>query len=103
MLMAQKKLTNYYKNLKMKFKGSKGKLKVNTSTKFSDTLYVSSLKGSPTFEENEYNALLFEKAPEMLEMLKILIQDIEEEGNYSRQTGYDLEEAKQLIKSATEI
>lgn len=35
-------------------------------------------------------------------MLKILIEDIEEEGNYSRQTSYDITEAKQLIKEATE-
>jgi len=46
---------------------------------------------------------LASKAPEMLDMLKILIQDIEEEGNYSRQTNYDLEEAKRLIKEAPTI
>ncbi|MDV3636743.1 hypothetical protein CMU84_16455 [Elizabethkingia anophelis] len=52
--------------------------------------------------EMEANAKLISKAPEILEMLKILIEDIEEEGNYSRQTSYDITEAKQLIKEATE-
>lgn len=95
----------------MEFKGTRGKLH---SEFYKEDLYVnivtengSSVAGISTtddqFEEAMYYGKLLSKAPEMLEMLKILIQDIEEEGNYSRQTGYDLEEAKKLIKSATII
>lgn len=97
----------------MEFKGTKGNWKVDS---YDNTLVRPDIRYtnegicrcfSKNYTGNKFedqaNALLISKAPEMLEMLKILIQDIEEEGNYSRQTGYDIEEAKKLIKSATEI
>ena len=100
------------------FKGTKGKLTVKEAIGArGEVLYFNvQRKGNSIayFNQNPYteiptsldcakaNAVLFSKAPEILEMLKILIKDIEEEGNYSRQTSYDITEAKQLIKEATE-
>lgn len=98
----------------MEFKGTKGKWQVSqpdgkSITAKSDNgigYEVVVVQGgfmSKYSKIAKANALLASKAPEMLEMLKILIQDIEEEGNYFRQTGYDIEEAKKLIESATTI
>lgn len=88
----------------MEFKGTKGNWKVdeynNVSVGYNEIAFLNS--STPNLESRA-NAKLISKAPEMLEMLKILIQDIEEEGNYSRQTGYDLEEAKNLINEATNV
>lgn len=98
----------------MEFKGTKGRYHMPCGTTegssqclpnnvvFVGKLPIAKVYGN-NIEEATANTVLFKHAPEMLEMLKILIQDIEEEGNYSRQTGYDIEEAKKLIKSATEI
>ena len=83
------------------FKGTKGKWIVFSNAKYSDVVKIKSDKGSPTFRENEANALLISKAPEMLEML-IKIEDILNydtiEGNSPIQ-----ENIYKLIKEATEL
>lgn len=107
----------------MEFKGTKGQHKkvyqgdicigigVETSTNYFEMTAHSILPDCEDMSDKEVDKCLrtleadmtlYSKAPEILEMLKILIQDIEE-GNYSRQTGYDLKEAKKLIKQATTI
>jgi len=48
---------------------------------------------------DQYDALLISKAPEMLEMLKYFIGILEHTDGYQE----DIKEAKQLIKSATEL
>lgn len=50
--------------------------------------------------EAEANALLISKAPEMLEMLQLVVNDLEERG---RAYGDIYTMAKQLIKEATNI
>ncbi|MDR0266061.1 MAG: hypothetical protein LBJ04_22805 [Sphingobacterium sp.] len=97
----------------MEFKGTKGKFSFEID-EFHDLATIESnlVKNGPICEvritdsnlsEVPYDFNLMAHSKEMLEMLKILIQDIEDGGNYSRQTGYDLEEAKKLIESATTI
>ena len=85
----------------MKFKGTKGKRYINrfgnVVTENGEDAYMTSLMNK---EYKEVNALLISKAPEMLEIIKLLIDRLEEN---------DLKElsavkrAKQLIKEATEI
>lgn len=85
----------------MRFKGTKGKLKVITSVTYSNKLYVKSDEGNPTFEENEYNALLFEKASEMLDFISRISGEMLRNDFVLDEKWYD--QAQQLIKSATEI
>ena len=85
----------------MEFKGTKSKWYINrfgnVFTKNEEDAYMTSLMNK---EYKEVNALLISKAPEMLEIIKLLIDRLEEN---------DLKElsavkrAKQLIKEATEI
>ena len=85
----------------MEFKGTKSKWYINrygnVVTENEEVAYMPSLTKK---EHKEANALLISKAPEMLEMIKLLIDRLEEN---------DLKElsavkrAKQLIKEATEI
>ena len=56
------------------FKGTKGKWEVVSSEEYSDTIYLKNEYGAPSFKENEANALLVSKAPEMLEILKELLK-----------------------------
>lgn len=89
----------------MEFKGTKGKWERVGSIVYLDdnskTIY-------PYYEcggfgiEKEANALLISKSPEMLEMLKELLCDLED---VSIPTSMDdtLKRTKQLIKEATEL
>ena len=95
----------------MEFKGTKGKWNYENGTYLENTMFFSFNNGEvikvsninyndEATEETEANALLISKAPEMLEMIKLLIDRLEEN---------DLKElsavkrAKQLIKEATEL
>ena len=86
----------------MGFKGTKGKW-ITTESKLSvecNNEQICAMFSSRNIEEILANSLLISKAPEMLEMIKLLIDRLEEN---------DLKElsavkrAKQLIKEATEI
>jgi hypothetical protein len=86
----------------MEFKGTKGKWVFDSENVFTDDcssygniICESPVEWSESNKNWKANALLISKAPEMLEMLKKLIQpdlDIS-----------DLIEAENLIKGATEI
>ena len=90
----------------MEFKGTKGKWeRITSDWDLSQSVFLENteqeiceVKSKP--HKNLYDALLISKAPEMLEMIKLLIDRLEEN---------DLKElsavkrAKQLIKEATEI
>lgn len=93
----------------MEFKGTKGKWQIVESTidetKINtDSFRICEVKHykqqiddellEPSFLEGEYNALLISKAPEMLEMLIKLTTTMDYK---------NIEEAKQLIKEATEL
>jgi hypothetical protein len=52
-------------------------------------------------EEREANALLISKAPEMLEMLEIIVNADFNDGSWNYQACMD--KARQLIKEATEL
>ena len=54
----------------------------------------------PTSTEGKANAILISKAPEMLEMLEKLVNEIKSEYKSDNEL---LEEARILIKSATEL
>lgn len=96
----------------MEFKGTKGKWKLHKhafACVVSDesSLLVSNccgrtsnLNSDELYIEQQANALLISKAPEMLEMLKLWCMDMEERG---RAYGDCYEMTKQLIKEATEI
>lgn len=92
----------------MEFKGNKGKWRVeDEGTLYCDDIeivqcWVSLGQTSPTINECKANALLISKAPEMLEMLKELILDLEEV--IFPTSMYDtIKRTKQLIKEATEL
>ncbi|MGH1520583.1 hypothetical protein [Chryseobacterium sp. JK1] len=53
-------------------------------------------------DESEYNALLFTKAPEMLEEIKRLVKALKIVSPY-RVTGSVIDHAEKLIKEATEL
>lgn len=95
----------------MEFKGTKGKWRVDVHVGHQEieTRDVVQMNGgisickinrfSPheiPIEVQKSNALLISKAPEMLEMLKILIEG-------SKAPEWKIEKAKKLIKEATEI
>ncbi len=77
------------------FKGTKGKWEVLSSEEYSDTLYIKNEHGAPSFKENEANAILISKSPEMLDMLKFILPTFN-----GTKTG---EYIKQLIHEATNI
>ena len=52
------------------FKGTIGKWRVEISDKYSNEFYLHSDSSSCVFGEQESNALLISKSPEMLDMLK---------------------------------
>ena len=88
----------------MKFKGTSGEW-VSSYDKYDDEYLIRSK--TPAFiastinstEEDKANALLISKSPEMLEMLKDLL-DSWENGNFNDEQFVFV---KQLIKEATEI
>ena len=80
------------------FKGTKGKWQVTPMVNVSDgKKMICATQDNGTQEEMKANALLISKSPEMLEILKIILEgkcDIPE---------WKKEMAKQLIKEATEL
>jgi hypothetical protein len=82
----------------MEFKGTKGKWQVTPMVNVSNgKKMICATQDNGTQEEMKANALLISKSPEMLEILKIILEgkcDIPE---------WKKEMAKQLIKEATEL
>lgn len=92
------------------FKGTKGKWNYevvkNSSCKISiaDTSFAEIYlpHNADDITEMQYNALLISKAPEMLEMIQILLGDIEKGPvKWTRQEKITM--ARKLIKEATEL
>ena len=98
----------------MGFKGTKGEwnaFKLNEryvignekdSTLHFIDCWLKGIGGIKSNEEAKANSLLISKAPEMLKMLKTFVDDfdfINEGGNYN----YNIEQARKLIKEATEF
>lgn len=96
-----------------KFKGTKGKWEIDSFYNNFETIITSNgtricdvkhynqgeqdwTKNDPTKEEGKANAMLILKAPEMLEMLELML-------NNSDVPNEIFDKAKQLIKEATEI
>jgi hypothetical protein len=85
----------------MEFKGTKGKWVVSKAYKT-----ITDEKGFGITQENgiinsnewDYNAQLIAHAPEMLEMLELIVEEMKNEGYPEL-----LEKAKQLITKATTI
>jgi len=95
----------------MEFKGTKGNISVveiregiikgiylrhESKSHFLATIRIE----DASYEENLANAVLFSKAPEMLEMLKALLRW---SAHFPQAMNDELEKAKQLINQATEI
>jgi hypothetical protein len=81
------------------FKGTRGKWRVHPSEKFSNEFYIYDV--DCVFGEQEANALLISKAPEMLAMLQELYEDVECWSDISSY-GYG-NKIEQLIKEVTEL
>lgn len=75
---------------------TKGGWTVLINAKYSDVFKIKSDLGFPLFGENEANALLIYKAPEMLEMLQRIMK------TYDKGTQTYLD-CQQLIRKATEL
>jgi hypothetical protein len=93
----------------MEFKGTKGKWhieekKASIFDDNGDSVVCWYGVGTSTFWKNEVelkaNSLLISKAPEMLEMLKILLKEFKAS---DVRTGHIKEDLKQLIKEATTL
>ena len=86
------------------FKGTKGKWNKMDALRLGVPFIIYNQKQESIFqcygEDAEYNALLISKAPEMLEMLKKLVERLEE-NDLGRLNA--VSQAKQLIKEATEL
>jgi hypothetical protein len=90
------------------FKGTKGKWirkEVITDNGFFQKVSVDLAESicnvtTRDHERSIYNALLISKAPKMLEMLEKLVNEIKSEYKSDNEL---LEEARQLIKEATEL
>jgi hypothetical protein len=82
----------------MEFKGTKGKWEVTISNEYCGDYSIKNENGSATSFEDEANALLISKAPEMLEMLNKVCKKLKGNGFPMLQ-----EEIEQLIKEATTI
>ena len=97
----------------MEFKGTKSKWKIEGADK--TFVYALNEKGSNSFSlninndgrteiiEQQANALLISKAPEMLEMLKIYLADLNNIIPPSDAQRNRIQDVEQLIKEATEI
>lgn len=79
------------------FKGTKGKWQVKVSNEYSGDYSIFTENGSPNRIEDESNALLISKAPEMLEMLAYLF-----ENDYISNIS-NVKKVSKLIKEATEL
>ena len=97
----------------MEFKGTKGKWYlqeytddytniIRVKTDISDTIFLGSSSQNPK-PEYRANALLISKAPEMLEMLKEVIEFTKKVQAPSTSALFLRQEIEQLIKEATEI
>ncbi len=95
----------------MEFKGTKGKWEVMDASRFAVPFIVFNDNDETIFQcyntkqgnDAQANALLISKAPEMLEMLKNYLADLNNiipSSDAQRSRIYDIE---QLIKEATEI
>jgi hypothetical protein len=89
----------------MEFKGTKGrwhfdKKKAKVYKEDGNVLCICYHTNIINKEESEPNALLISKAPEMLEMLKILLKEFKAS---DVRTGHIKEDLKQLIKEATTL
>lgn len=91
----------------MEFKGTKGTWEVEyvageefmRSSVNNGSIDVWADVNDVSIEEANANALLISKAPEMLEMLNYLVK----KHNEHLITNKDIDEAKQLVKEATEL
>ena len=94
------------------FKGTKGKWvfhkyakgtvqSENGRTIANYMVYSTNTDNGEHIEESMYNALLCSKAPEMLEMLEIIVNADFNDGSWNYQACMD--KARQLIKEATEL
>ena len=84
----------------MEFKGTKGKWKLSHDSMTiidENELPISKQSGRVNLKNWEANALLISKAPEMLEMLNLLLEGKDSIPEWKK------EKAKQLIKEATEL
>ena len=90
------------------FKGTKGKwdifrqdndIYIETE---SGNAAICSIVGGVGLEQDEANALLISKAPEMLEMLKELLIDLQSEA-ISTSMNDTINRTKKLIKEATQL
>ena len=87
----------------MEFKGTKGKWIVRASTDYSNVIIIRGEQYAPSFKDNKYNAQLVSKAPEMLEMLKIYLADLNNIFPKSDAQRSRICDVEQLIKEATEL
>ena len=85
----------------MEFKGTKGKWYITKDNNvFSDGKMIFAHQSNFNNEETKANALLISKAPEMLEMLELILN---EKGLEQIVHANLIHNAKQLIKEATEL
>ena len=85
------------------FKGSKGKWEARLKGQIASAVYCDNtqicMRGRSTTEAKA-DMLLISKAPEMLEMLKYIVEEVDR-GQYL--DNEDLFDIKQLIKQATDL
>ena len=96
-----------------KFKGTKENWDVvSISTGMSNGIYISGkesyfiakiFENGRTDDQNEANALLISKAPEMLQMLKTYVKDLKNIVTVSDARDQRIYQIETLIKEATEI
>jgi len=88
----------------MEFKGTKGKWVFNANDSSENRCFVNNEQIDVwhwgKIEEGKANALLISKAPEMLQMLEILLKEFKAS---DVRTGHIKEDLKQLIKEATTL
>ena len=85
----------------MEFKGTKGNWEVSVSNEYTGDYSIKTKNGATTSFENEANALLISKAPEMLNMLKTTSNCLWMLN--TKGTNELAEEIDKLIEEATEI
>jgi hypothetical protein len=85
----------------MEFKGTKGNWEVSVSNEYTGDYSIKTKNGATNSFENEANALLISKAPEMLNMLKTTSNCLWMLN--TKGTNELAEEIDKLIEEATEI
>jgi hypothetical protein len=84
------------------FRGTKGRWRVYPSEAFSNEFYICDV--GCVFGEQEANALLISKAPELLEMLKHCVDILNNPDAFDLVWKLKVKEmSEQLIKEATEL